>query len=407
MKRFVSMLSAVVFASLLFCLPALAAPDVLSVDSAEQYDSVLESLQRRAVGQVVPASGDISGSESKLLAQSSDSFVPTLEIQGSSFPYNANWQAWLDFVSYGQGVFAPTLSNDTANYSLAQVNNATYQVQLSGFQPDSTYNGVAYFQLQTGRASKAGSNSYIYVTTQSGSHGIPQGFSLLTDFLVTSLSCKDGSGQDVPVYYSRVLSSDGATFMYTFYFLLQDFYIPPSNGVVSTNRVVCDITFSMATSVNYTVPSTNAFPVSYYSVVNNTLRFFNRSFSGTVVSGRHTFDGDNRQDIADSQASLSESQHDELLNGYNNSSGSSAMESGASNVESGVASEGSALESAGDSASDFDYDSVDLGSLATAFSLISGWFTSLITALGSWNMLIMISLTMVVALFAVGYFRNK
>ena len=407
MKRFVSMLSAVVFASLLFCFPSLAAPDVISVDSSDQYDSVLESLQQRAVGQVVPALGNVSGSESGLTGQSSDSFVPAIDVQGTSYPYNSQFIPWLDFVSYGQAVFAPTMQNGTANYSLAQVNNATFQVQLSGFQPDNTYDGVVYFQLQTGRASKATSSSYLYVTTQSGSHGTPQGFDLLTDFLVTSLSCKDGSGQDVPVYYSRVLSSDGATFMYTFYVLLQDFYIPASNGVVSTNRVIVDVTFSMASSVSYTVPSTDTFPVTYYALVNNTMRFFSRSFSGTMESGRHTFDGDNRQDIANSQASLSESQHDDLVNGYNNPSGSSAMESGANNVESGVASEESALGSAGSMASDFDYDSVNLSELATAFSLISGWFTSLVTALGSWNMLIMISLTMVVALFAVGYFRNK
>ena len=401
MKRFLSFLLVSLLSISIFSMSVFAASDdVVSVDP-EQYDSVLDSLQKRAVSQVVPASGNVTGSESDLLVQSADSFVPTLEIQGSSYPYNANWQAWLDFVSYGQAVFAPAMQNDTANYSLAQVNNATYQVQLSGFQPDSTYNGVAYFQLQTLRASKAGSNSYIYVAAQSGSHGTPQGFSLLTDFLVTSLSCKDGSGQDVPVYYSRVLSSDGTTYMYTFYILLQDFYIPPSNGVVSTNRVVCDITFSMASSVNYTVPSTNTFPVSYYSVVNNTLRFFSRSFSGTVESGKHTFDGDNRQDIANSQASLSESQHDDLINGFDDSAGNAANKS----LEDGLSSYESEEQKAHD---DFnkamdDYTNPDLSSYKSGFAFLSSAAMSWWNALGMFKVILLVGFGLMIFNFISRY----
>ena len=418
MKRFLSMLCAVVFASLLFCFSVFATTETtIYADTTEEFEAATEYAAQQVQAGVVPApmtsvltSGGSSGESGS--SGSPGSFIPSLSVEGVDYPYNSTMQVWLDEVAYGQSVahdngYATADKIQMVSYSLSQINRKNLKFVLSGFETNSTYTGVAYFQFKTVRASQASGTDYIYYNPSNTSYSdSTPGYTLLTDFLVSSVSCKDSSGQDVQVYYSRILSADKKTFTYTFYIVLQDYYVAPDNGVVATNSVVLDIGFVMGSQQRYYL-SKNYTPLSYYALVNNSAKLLSRSFSGTVVSGRHTFDGDNRQDIADSQASLSESQHDDLLNGYNNSSGASAMESGASNVESGVASEGSALESAGASASDFNYDSVDLGSLATAFSLISGWFTSLVTALGSWNMLIMISLTMVVALFAVGYFRNK
>lgn len=104
--------------------------------------------------------------------------------------------------------------------------------------------------------------------------------------------------------------------------------------------------------------------------------------------------------------SVMESQNDQMMNGYENGSGAAALESGAASVDTGIQEEHAAIDNAGSLAADYDYESADMSELATAFSLISGWFMSLIQALGSWNMLVYISLTMIVALFAIGYFRH-
>lgn len=440
MKRFVSMLSAVVFASLLFCLPAFATTETtIYTDTTEEFESATEYVARLVQSQAVSAPvSDLASVSPVASSGSSGSFIPSLSVEGKTYAYNSALQIWLDEVVYGQNVaYEFNTRSDGINQTdvaLSQLNHKNVKFVLSGFSNDCTYTGVAYFQLSVKRASSASTNFnavadyYFYDPTNLSHSSQAIGRTLLTDFLVSSISCKDGSGQDLPVYYSRILSSSGTTYTYTFYVVLQDYYVGPSNGVVSVDNVVVNVDFIMGGQLRYILNGAY-FPLSYFALVQNSCNVLTRSFSGSVQSGRHSFitdalsSGASSQNatneslayaqmnqnsaIAESRNQLSESQHDDLVNGYNNSSGASAMESGASNVESGVASEGSALESAGASAGDFDYDSVDLGSLATAFSLISGWFTSLVTALGSWNMLIMISLTMIVALFAVGYFRNK
>lgn len=355
MKRFVSMLFAVVFASLLFCFPVFAVPN--------QWDFSLAA----------------SDTQVALFPYFSGGALPQSQTVFSSTAYN-----------HGQNSSASWYTeNGYDRYYLSQYFEADFNVMavVAGFAGDSTYSGTFKFSMTFTPSLLLWSNDSTWTSEGTNISGVNIEF----------LGCENVQWRP----------DTASTTSATGYLVISDKYFANNAGIGDGLLLPFKVTVrgytnqQAATNVG-THPAQAKFAFNTFKMTSGYMYGVHGKYDPSTQQVVN-----NQNAIASSQASLSESQHDDLVNGYNNSSGSSAMESGASNVESGVASEGSALESAGASASDFDYDSVDLGSLATAFSLISGWFTSLITALGSWNMLIMISLTMVVALFAVGYFRNK
>lgn len=401
MKRFLSFLLVSLLSISIFSLTAFAASESgVECGSSSEFDSTSDYYSDLAASKVV-AAPSVSSDSVSLQAGSSGSFIPSLTLDGAALISGRTYSMWLDFVTYGQHVFYSHPSTNKQSHSLAQVNSFSGRYVLSGFQEDSTYTGVAFFQTKVVRASKAAIPSD-YLFYAGDFSGQADKRVLLTDFLVTSLSCYSSDGSRVPVYYSRVLSDDGAYFTYTFYVLLQDYYIAPSNGVVATNSVVIDVTWSMASAFYYTATTVAPYELlPYYTLVNQKMTYLSRSFSGTVESGKHTFDGDNRQDIANSQASLSESQHDDLINGFDDSAGNAANKS----LEDGLSSYESEEQKAHD---DFnkamdDYTNPDLSSYKSGFAFISSAAVSWWNALGMFKVILLVGFGLMIFNFISRY----
>lgn len=407
---------------------------------ADSYASQLENSA--ASGLEISAGDGIS-----LMSDASpNSFVPTLTIRGTEYAYGSTTPVYFSIAEQSTSVSyeSNTTSPETRSiaFSLSQINSVGFDYVLSGFREDSTYNGVMSLAISVPKGQQSSAFSWDFpggLTTTSA--GITK--TLCADIFPTTVTCSAASSNDVPVYYSRSTSSDNNWINFTFYIFLNDLYIPESNNVTSVNSVVLHIDWSVATQVKYYLngiaQGVNPHPAAYYQVVVSPYVFQTRNFSGTRISGQSTFDSQYSESIADKQnelqesiadrqealqesiaaeqaalqesianeqASLSESQQDELLNGYDNSSGDAAIDSGNDAVESAAQNEGDALESAADLVNDYEYDENVLHSLSSAFRLISDWYMGLIEAMGGFDALIYVSIALVVALFAIGYFRN-
>lgn len=444
MKRFLSFLLVSLLSISVFSVSAFAESDVIQVDSDSEYDSALDYAARLVQSRAVPAPvSDFMSVSPVASSGSSGSFVPSLTVEGKSYAYNSALQIWLDEVAYGQNVaYEFNTRSDGINQTdvaLSQLNHKNVKFVLSGFSNDCTYTGVAYFQLSVKRASVASTNFnavadyYFYDPTNLAHSSQSIGRTLLTDFLVSSISCKDGSGQDLPVYYSRILSSSGTTYTYTFYVVLQDYYVGPSNGVVDVDNVVVNVDFIMGGQLRYILNGAY-FPLSYFALVQNSCNVLSRSFSGSVVSGRSTFLTDTinnnnqslRSDqaslaadqmeqqqslanaqmtqnasIAQSQNQLSESQHQDLVNGFDDSAGNEANKS----LEDGLSSYESEEQKAHD---DFNkamdnYTNPDLSSYKSGFAFISSAAMSWWNALGMFKVILLVGFGLMIFNFISRY----
>lgn len=113
-----------------------------------------------------------------------------------------------------------------------------------------------------------------------------------------------------------------------------------------------------------------------------------------------------QQQIAEQQAQQSAQQHENLVNGYDNSQDKANQEFFDSVLSTHESQEHALLEEAMTNVSDVEMDLSWVDRLTATFSFIRTVFMAIVTASGDFGILITVTLCFALALFALGWFRN-
>lgn len=113
-----------------------------------------------------------------------------------------------------------------------------------------------------------------------------------------------------------------------------------------------------------------------------------------------------QQQIADQQSQQSAQQHENLVNGYDNSQDKANQEAFNSVLSTHESQEHALLEEAMTNVSDVEMDLSWVDRLTATFSFIRTVFMAIVTASGDFGILITVTLCFALALFALGWFRS-
>lgn len=380
---------------LLFLCPVsvFAAEEDINVSDPDSFNGVSDDVNAQMLDTFYEMTDDhlVSSSDIQLFDLENGSFIPDLFVSGNALPYGQVFSLAMNRVSFSQNVvFNPNISSALTAYSLSQINFSDYTYTIEGFENDATYNGVVYFQVFIPSES-----NYVFNPAPGYTYSTDAPLNVLSPIFPTSITCYDSSGNLCTVYYSYSSSSYGGRsgLLFTFYILLQDYYIPPSNGVVEVNKLVLSVTWSSPSCKRYYMNNDGGSigtPLSYYRVYNPYVTYLSRSYSGTVEMGRHDFNSDVSQD-----------QQDQLVNGYDSSSGDDAN----SSLQSGLAVyESDEAQAQADFTSKMDaYEFPDVAPFASGVSFVASCMTSWFNGLGIFQIVLFVAFGLMIFNFISRY----
>ena len=290
----------------------------------------------------------------------------------------------------------PVYLPDTTAYRATYSGTTTMRVQMNNVQKGHTYSGIAHFDIPFTRQYAEEGYLYgragLYCSEVSAPDGISLGFQLLSDDYVDNWTVR------VYVY-------------------LDDFYVSQESKVIFSFNV--NVTQSVLTSAGgylednyYWVGEYNG---EYAGTVIDTVVDSNSQVGAAYDVGQQQMnqqeeiakeEAAREESIAAEQASQSAQQHDELVNGYDNSQEKENQDAFDSALSIHESQESALLEEAIGNVSDIDLDLSWADRLTATFSFIRTVFMAIVTASGDFGILITVTLCFALALFALGWFRS-
>lgn len=290
----------------------------------------------------------------------------------------------------------PVYLPDTTAYRATYSGTTTMRVQMNNVQKGHTYSGIAYFDIPFTRQFAQEGYLYgragLYCSEVSAPDGISLGFQLLSDDFVENWTVR------VYVYLDEFYVSQESNVIFSFNVNVTQSVLTSSGGYLEDNYYwIGEYNGEYAGTVIDSVIDSNSQVGAAYDVGQQQM-----NQQEQIAQEQAARD----ESIAAEQASQSAQQHDEVVNGFDNSEAEVGQEEFDTALNDFHDRESDILDGAMTDINAVELDTSVFDNLVPTFEFIRLVFMSIVTATGDFGILITITLSICLALFAIGWFRG-